>query len=107
MAHKPFNLYRRPTRNGRSVFYVQFYDDADNRLTAKSTGQTSKAAAEAWAYEQLKNGRIITRKNITFGQYANDWWLWDKCLLLFLTLIPPYRNDIDHIKSDKVTSVSH
>ena len=79
MAHKPFNLYKRPTRNGKSIYYVQFYDDAGTRQTAKSTGQTAKAAAEAWAYEQLKNGRVVTRKNITFGQYARDWWVWDHC----------------------------
>jgi hypothetical protein len=82
MAHKPFNLYRRFTRNGKFIYYVQFYDDAGKRLTAKSTGQTSKAAAEAWAYEQLKNGRIITKKNITFAQYAQDWWVWDRCLYI-------------------------
>lgn len=82
MAHKPFNLYRRPTRNGKCIYYVQFYDDTGKRLTAKSTGQTSKAAAESWAYEQLKNGHIITKKNITFGQYARDWWVWGHCLYI-------------------------
>lgn len=82
MAHKPFNLYRRPTCNGKCINYVQFYDDTGKRLTAKSTGQTSKAAAESWAYEQLKNGHIITKKNITFGQYARDWWVWDRCLYI-------------------------
>ena len=82
MALKPFNLYRRPTRNDKWIYYVQFYDDTWKRLTGKSTGQTSKAAAEAWAYEQLKNGRVITKKNITFGQYARDWWIWDRCLYI-------------------------
>jgi len=82
MAHKPFNLYRRPTRNGKSIYYVQFYTEGGNRLSAKSTGQTSKTAAEAWSYEQLKNGRVITKKNITFSPYARDWWVWDRCLYL-------------------------
>jgi hypothetical protein len=75
MAHKPFNLYKRPAKNGKNIYYVQFYDDAGIRLGAKSTGQTSKAAAESWAYEQLKNGQIVTKKNITFGQYALEWWV--------------------------------
>jgi hypothetical protein len=48
-------------------------------MTARSTGQTSKAAAETWAFEQLKKGFIVTEKNINFGRYAQDWWVWDKC----------------------------
>ena len=47
MAHRPFNLYKRPTtKNGKYIYYVQFYDEYGNRLTALSTGQTSKAAAD-------------------------------------------------------------
>jgi hypothetical protein len=29
--------------------------------------------------EQLKKGIISSSKNITFGKYAEDWWIWDKC----------------------------
>jgi hypothetical protein len=68
MAHKPFNLYKRPTtKNNRYIYYVQFYDEDGNRLGARSTGQTSKTAAEEWAYAQLQKGIIVTEKNITFG----------------------------------------
>jgi hypothetical protein len=80
MAHRAFNLYKRPTtKNGKYIYYVQFYDDNGNRLIARSTGQTSKAAAENWSYEQLRKGIIATDKNITFGRFAKDWWIWDKC----------------------------
>jgi integrase len=80
MPHKPFHLYKRSTtKNTKHIYYVQFYDDDGNRLTARSTGQTSKAAAETWSYEQLKRGLIATQKNITFGKYAENWWIWDKC----------------------------
>lgn len=80
MPHKPFNLFKRPTtKKSKFIYYVQFYDDEGNRITARSTGQTSKSAAETWAYEQLKRGIIASQKNITFGQYAQDWWIWDKC----------------------------
>jgi len=80
MAHKPFNLYKRPTtKNNKFIYYVQFYDDYGNRLTARTTGQTSKSAAETWAIEQLKKGVITSDKNITFAQFAKDWWIWDKC----------------------------
>ena len=80
VAHKPFNLYKRSTtKNNRFIYYVQFYDEDENRLGAQSTGQTSKAAAEEWAYAQLQKEIIVTEKKITFGQYAKDWWIWDRC----------------------------
>lgn len=48
--HKPFSLYKRPTtKKNKQIYYCQFYDESGNRLTARSTGQTSKAAAENWA----------------------------------------------------------
>ena len=72
--HNPYNLYKRPTtKKNRYIFYVKFYDPEGNRLTAMSSGQTSRAAAEVWAHEQLKKGIITTEKNITFGKYAEDW----------------------------------
>ncbi len=80
MAHRPFNLYKRPTiKNGKFIYYVQFYDEYDNRLIALSTGQSSKAAAENWAYDKLNKGIITTEKNITFEKFAEDWWIGDKC----------------------------
>ena len=80
MAHKPFNLYKRPTRKkNKYTWYVRFYDEEGNRLPGRSTNQTSKSAAEIWAYEQLKKGIISSQKNITFGKYAQDWWIWSKC----------------------------
>jgi hypothetical protein len=80
MAHKPFNLYKRSTtKNNKFIYYVQFYDESGNRMTTRSTGQTGKAAAETWAFEQLKKGLIVTEKNITFGKYAEDWWIRDRC----------------------------
>ena len=80
MAHKLFNLYKRPTtKKNKHLYYVRFYDEEGNRLPGRSTGQTSKAAAETWAFEQLKRGIISSPKNITFGKFAEDWWIWDKC----------------------------
>jgi len=38
-------------KNNKFIYYVQFYDEYGNRPTARSSGKTSKAAAEAWAAE--------------------------------------------------------
>jgi len=71
MAHRPFNLYKRLNiKNGKFIYYVQFYDEYGNRLTARSTGKTSKAAAENWAYEQLNRGIITTEKKIIFEKFV-------------------------------------
>ena len=83
MPHKPFHLIKRPTtENGKFIYYVKFYDDFGNRTTARSSGQSTKSAAETWAYDQLKKGLIAVGKDITFGKYAEDWWVWDKCRYL-------------------------
>lgn len=79
MAHKLFTLYKRPTTNGKTIYYIRFRDEEGNRLPGRSSGQTSKAAAETWAYAQLQKGLISPTKNITFGKYAEDWWIYDRC----------------------------
>ncbi len=80
MPHKPFNIYKRPTtKKNINIFYVQFYDDDGNRLPGRSSGQTSRAAAETRAHEQLKKGLISPMKDVTFGKYAEQWWVYDKC----------------------------
>jgi len=49
MAHKPFNLHKRTTtKKNKHIFYVQFYDETGERLSAISTGQTTKSAVETW-----------------------------------------------------------
>jgi len=78
MAHKPFTMYRRPSKGGK-IFYVRFRDDDGNLMTARSSGQTTKGAAETWAWAQLKEGVVTAGKNVSFGQYAEDWWVYDKC----------------------------
>jgi hypothetical protein len=53
--HKPFHIFKRPTtKKGKFVYYVQFYDEDGERMTARSSGQTSRAAATI--------GRIMSSK---------------------------------------------
>ena len=77
--HKSYSLHKRPSKKYKQIYYCQFYDEDGNRLTAQSTGQTSKSAAEVWAQEQIKKGVISPQKDITFGKYAEPWWVYDKC----------------------------
>lgn len=80
MTTKPFTLHKRPTvSSNRYVYYAQFRDDCGRRLTAVSTGQTSKAAAERWAIQRLRSGTIPIRSNLTFDRFAKPWFVWDQC----------------------------
>ena len=80
MAHKYFHLHKRPSRKkGKYIYYVQFYNDDGKRLSAKSTGQISKAAAENWARDQLEKGLVFIKSSRLFSDYAQNWWIWDKC----------------------------
>ena len=74
---KLFYVYKR--KNKKIYYYVQFRDD--NGLSAAiSTGQTSKGAAEAWAIDYIKKGGSLpTQGRMTFEQYAQDWWIYDRC----------------------------
>jgi integrase len=77
---KPFTLYKRPTKKkNRYIYYIQFRDAEGNRLTAVSSGQTSKSAAEVWAYEKLKEGSIKSLKDPMFSIFAQNWFVWGKC----------------------------
>jgi len=67
--HKKFHLYKRETKKG-VVYYVKFYDEYGNRMPGRSSGMRSKAAAETWAFAQLKEGIVPTQKDISFGKYA-------------------------------------
>jgi hypothetical protein len=66
MAHKLFHLYKRPTsKEKKYVYYCRFYDpETGERLPGRSTGQTSKAAAENWAFEQIQKGKVVSHKSI-------------------------------------------
>ncbi len=79
MAHGPFSLHRRPAARGKPIYYVQFYDDLGERLPAVSTGQRTKAAAEEWAYRYLTEDRVGSKTSLTFGQYAERFFIWGQC----------------------------
>ena len=70
MSHsKPFTLLKRS-----QVYYVRFRLPDGSRSTSKSSGQISKARAESWAIEYLKNNRFFIDKRITFAEYARGFF---------------------------------
>jgi len=81
MSNKPFYIVKRSDRltNGKPTYYVRFRDEAGNLLPWRSTGETAKVRAELWALEQFKQGNERKKPSFTFGQYAENWWIWEKC----------------------------
>ncbi|MDC7227926.1 MAG: phage integrase SAM-like domain-containing protein [Spirochaetales bacterium] len=76
-AKKPYSLWKRRLDSGRFIYYVRFRLDNDHWSTAKSSGQTKKTRAEAWAIEYLKSGQVITKENIVFKDFADGFFDWE------------------------------
>lgn len=76
---EPFTVFARNTHSGKTIYYYRTYDTEGNRTTARSTGQTGKSAAKAYCWSLLKQERLIPSRDLSFAEYATDWWLYDKC----------------------------
>ena len=78
---KPYSLFKRATtKKNKFIYYAHFRDaDTGKRLTAVSSGQQSKSAAETWCIKQLKKGSYKPKSNMTFAKFSEKWWVWDEC----------------------------
>lgn len=87
MDKKPYSLWKRRLNTGKTVYYVRFRLDNGSWGTAKSSGQTTKTAAEAWAIKYLKSGRVVLKENVTFSQFASDFFSPDSSYYKALSLV--------------------
>lgn len=79
---KPFTLYKlSTTKLNKYVYYVRFRDADVNSLPGRSSGKTSKNAAEAWAIKQLQEGTIKSTKEPKFSVFAQNWFVWGEMLI--------------------------
>lgn len=70
----PYSLQKRPTtRKNRSVFYVQFRDEAGLYKSAISTGYSNRDEAVRWCEQLLKDGKQ-KQEGITLREYADGFW---------------------------------
>ena len=74
MKKKPYSLWKRKLKNGNFVYYVRFRLDDGSWSTAKSSGETTKTAAEAWAINYLKTGQVVLKENIPFLNFSKDFF---------------------------------
>ena len=71
---RPYSVQKRPTtKKSRHIYYVKFRNpETGEYLSAVSSGLTNKSAAENWADEQIKRGKIILpgKRHVNFEDFA-------------------------------------
>jgi integrase len=75
-----YSLYPRKQKSGKPVYYYRTYSQDGRRTAGRSTGQTTKIAARTYVESLIKKGKLQTKGEITFGKFAENWFVWDKCL---------------------------
>ena len=77
---KPFTVFPRTLKSGKKVYYYHAYDSDGRRTNYRSTGQTTRAAAETYCLKLYRENKLLTRvKEITFAEYTRTWWIFEKC----------------------------
>ena len=61
------------------VYYYRTYDCDGNRTPGRSTGQQTITAAQTYVENLLKKNTLLTKGELTFGKFSENWFLWDKC----------------------------
>ena len=62
------------------VYYYRTYDSEGNRTPGRSTGQQTITAAKTYVENLLKKkNNLLTKGELTFGKFAENWFLWDRC----------------------------
>lgn len=74
-TRKPFTLYRRNYRN-RHIYYFRLNLPDGTRTPGRSTGQSSKGAAERWVYDYLEKYGMptVASRRIRLDGWAKDFW---------------------------------
>jgi integrase len=76
--YQPYQIIRRKSRKGKTVFYVRFVDTRTGRtIKEKSSGQTSRTAATRWAeveYQKMQDSIVEAQ---TVSAIADGFWDWD------------------------------
>ena len=79
-SRQEFGFVRRKVGKNRTIWYYSFYDENGIRKY-RSTGQKTKAAAMDFVMKRRDEGllKTIDKSKTTFGEYAKDFYDYDKC----------------------------
>jgi integrase len=71
MSGKPFTLFKK-----NRIYYVRFRLPDGTRSALKSTGDTTRSRAEAWAINYLHSGQIVLHENVTLAEFSKNFFDW-------------------------------
>ncbi|MDA3947863.1 MAG: hypothetical protein PF508_01450, partial [Spirochaeta sp.] len=83
-AQKQYSIYKRKRKKGRPLMYVKFRGRDGSYLPGRSSGETSRSAAETWAVNELSKGEVPVTKKVRFGQYADGFYDWNGRYVTYL-----------------------
>lgn len=100
MTEGTFTLYRR--RNG---FWYYWTYDKFGRKFQKSTGKKNKTQANIVASERLRNGTLLTFKDVlpftTFSEYCQNFYIYDQCPYIQGRLARGYKYSQKQAKTNR------
>jgi integrase len=75
-----YTLFFRPLSDGTKVWYYHARDAKGHRLTARSTGKTTKGEARQYCDELLRNGKLAAAKVPTLLDWTKErhWYEWPR-----------------------------
>lgn len=75
---EPFCLFKKRLKSGRIVYYYSYYD-AIGRRRQHSTGCRLKSEAKRYCLDLYRHGSMEPPKEITFREYTETFFIYDKC----------------------------
>ena len=73
----PFTLYKRTLKSGKKVFYAKFLNPDGTYTAGRSTGKSTRKAAELEAWDYISTGKIAKKQNYKLKEYATDFFDWN------------------------------
>ena len=73
-SKEPYTMFKRPTKNGKAVYYYQYRKDDGTRSTAKSTGCTTLASARIFCNQLYNSGEFKKDSQLKFSVYVKDFF---------------------------------
>jgi hypothetical protein len=104
---KPFVVFKRALPSGKSSYSYYAYREDGTRTSPRSTGQRTKAAAERYCNELYRKGELIPKTLISFKEYTEDWWVYEKCAYVQRKLRTRNRFSPSHAASQRVCLVRY
>jgi integrase len=108
VMQEKFTIFPRPSKKYKQVYYVRFRDPENGeRMSAVSSGHTTKSGARNWAIEQIQAGNIDRKSKVNFSVYTTEWFVWGKCPYIKLMLSKGHRFSRSYAENRRGYLINH